>query len=66
MITNPEIIQDKYVCNKKIAEYLVFKRSIPILGINGNCYYFANTDKLKEAIKNMPFGLKILSFILGK
>jgi len=63
MITNPEIIQDKYVCNKRIAEYLVFKCSLPLLGVNKNCYYFANTDKLKDAVKNIPLGLKILSII---
>lgn len=65
MITNSEIIKDKYVCSKRIAEYLVFKCNLPVLGIGKDCYFFANTAELKECIKNIPFGLKILSIIAG-
>lgn len=61
MIINNEIIEEKYVCNKHVAEYLIFKCHIPLLGYGKTCYYFANTNKLKEAIKNMPLWLKIIS-----
>jgi hypothetical protein len=65
MITNPSIIKEKYKCNKNIANYLIFKCNIPLLGVDKDYYYFANTDKLKECVKNMPLGLKILSIIAG-
>ncbi len=65
MITNPEVIEKKYICSKRIAEYLVFKCGIPLLAIDKDYYYFADTARLKECVKNIPLGLKILSIIAG-
>ena len=61
MIINPLIIQNKYRCNTKVMKYFVYKYNLPILSISGNSYFFAITDELNKAIKNMPLLLKISS-----
>lgn len=61
MIINPMTLQNKYKCNAKVMEYLVYKCHLPLLAISGDSYYFAVTDELKEAIKEMSLVLKVLS-----
>jgi len=65
MLVNPEIIKDKYKCGKKVMEYLVYECNFPLLGYNNTekAWYFANTDKLKEHVRNMPIRLKIWTFL---
>jgi hypothetical protein len=61
MITNPEIIIEKYKCNKWVKNYLI-RCQIPLMSFdrNGN-FYFAKTDKLEESLKKMPLDVRILS-----
>lgn len=61
MITNLETIESKFMCNKIVANYLMFECKLPVLGYNKHYFFFANTDKLKECIKKMPLGIKIHS-----
>lgn len=63
MITNSEVIEKKYKCGKSIMKYLVYTCNLPILSTDRKYYYFAYTDKLQEAIKNMPIFLKFLSVL---
>jgi hypothetical protein len=63
MITNPKIIKDTFKCNKIIKEYLIFKCHIPLLGYDEKYFYFANTDELRKCLKEMPFGIKLLSVL---
>lgn len=62
MITNPEIIQEKYKCNKYVKDWLTRNCYIPLMSFDkrGN-YYFAKTNKLKECLRKMPLNIKILS-----
>jgi hypothetical protein len=64
MITNPEIIQEKYKCNKYVKSWLIRHCQIPLMSFDryGN-FYFAKTDKLKECIKHMPLDVRILSIL---
>lgn len=64
MITNPDIIKNKYSCNRKIMEYLVYDAFIPILGYSADkkIWYFTDNEELRKALKEMPIGLKILAF----
>lgn len=66
MITNPEIIENKYKCRKIIANYLVRECNIPILGIDKGYYYFSKTNYLDECLSRLPFTLKILLMIAGE
>jgi hypothetical protein len=59
MIVNPLNTACLYKCSKRIMEYLVYDRKLPIYGLDGDLYYFAETDELKKALKEMPMGLKI-------
>ena len=63
MITNLGLIKDKFKCNKTIMEYLVYKCNLPLLGYNGNDYYFTYDNKLKVFLEKMPFHLKLFSLI---
>lgn len=62
-IINEDCIDNCFKCNKQVMEYLVFKCHLPLLSSDENSYYFATTDKLKEALKKMPFSLKIVSWV---
>ena len=63
VIINPEIIPNnkKYKCNKYVMRYLVYERSLPILSIDGEDYYFTDNDLLKECLEEMPIVIRILS-----
>lgn len=60
MFLNPNKLGNKFECNKKVADWLVYKNGLSILSIDrkNKLYYFAITDKLKEAIDNMPLWFK--------
>ena len=58
MITNPKSLnRDFYICNKIIADYLVYKKDQIILSIVGNKFYFS-----KNAIKEVPLWMKVFNF----
>lgn len=61
MITNLEAIENKFMCNKTVANYLIFECDLPVLGYDKHYFYFANTDKLKECMSKMPLTVKIHS-----
>ena len=67
MFVNPKQLQLKdeeiYKCNKTVMRYLVYDCHFSILSFGGKEgeYYFRNNDALKEAIKNMPLNIKMLS-----
>jgi len=56
-IINPEEVLDlrAYKCDIETAEYLIYKRGIPLLAFNweedGKPYLFAMTEKLVEVLK---------------
>lgn len=62
-IINKEKIKNKYKCKFKTANYLMKTHGIPVLSIDKNDYYFASTEKLKMAIKEMPIFYKCLDKI---
>lgn len=64
MIINPASIDEKYECGRIIMEYLVYRCNIPILGFEGDRFYFAKTHKLEDSLKRMPFYLKILGGLI--
>lgn len=66
MITNPEIIPDKYVCSEKIARYLIYECHIPLLGYNEDRsrYYFTDNKELRKCLEKMPLGLKMLNLFV--
>lgn len=59
MINNPEILSRAYRCNKEIANFLIYKKGIPLLAIKDGFYYFTYNYETFEAIKNLPLWLKI-------
>lgn len=67
MIRNPEIIKEKFKCNKILGQYLQ-SHGVPLLAIDKSlsgqreCYYFRKTEMLKEAIQKAPWPIKLLSW----
>ena len=59
MFVNPDFIKSKYKCNKIMADYLVYDRHLPILGLVGKDYYFSDTPSLQEILQSIPLWLKI-------
>ena len=48
-----------YKCNKTIGQYIIKHFDIPVLSIHDNCYIFSKTEKLKVAVKKIPFIIKL-------
>jgi len=59
MFVNPDFIKHKYKCNKIMADYLVYDKHFPVLGLDGKDYYFSDTPLLQESLRNIPLWLKI-------
>lgn len=63
MIRNPEILKNKFKCNKVLANYLE-SHGIPLLGMDKEgYYYFAESDELKNALKKAPLWRKLINSI---
>lgn len=60
MFLNPNKLGNKFSCNKKVADWLVYKSHLPILSMDrkNKLYYFAITHELKKAIDEMPLWFK--------
>lgn len=62
MINNIEIIKDKYGCNRIVANYLIYKKNLPLLGIDKwGRFYFTYDYKLYDILKHLPFLVKVAS-----
>jgi len=62
-IKNPETIprERKYGCNKTVANWLIYKRGLPLLGKDGKIWYFAKTKELDCALEEFPLWLSVAS-----
>ena len=63
MFVNPDFIKHKYKCNKIMADYLVYNKHLPVLGLVGKKYYFYDTPLLQETLQNLPLWLKIAKLL---
>ena len=55
-ITNPSDEDKKswYSCKKKTADYLIYKKGLNVIYIDGDKYYFVKTKRLEKVLKNLP------------
>jgi len=64
MIRNPEILKNRFICGRILSQFLQ-TNGFPLLAIEENGKYsFRNTDILKEALKKIPWTIKVLDRIL--
>ena len=63
MINNPETIPMTYRCNKRTADYLIYEKKIPLLGVKDGVYFFTHNYATYRAIKELPLWLKINNFV---
>lgn len=63
-ITNPQILPKEklYKCSKQISKWLQYEHNIPLLGNEGEYFYFAKTDELEQALLRLPFWLKLYAY----
>jgi hypothetical protein len=61
MILNSEMISNKKKFNKKVAFWLMYEKHIPLLSMDstGEIYWFAKTELLEQAEREMPLLLKL-------
>jgi len=57
-ILNSKQIKNKIGFNKKIANYLE-NHGVPLLAIEGDIYYFAETNLLDDVLKSSPLWIKL-------
>jgi len=60
MLTNKVDIIKKFKCKKLLADYLIYKRGIPVLFVEDKFYYFVDNEKLQRILLCLPIWLKIL------
>lgn len=66
VIINPDDLDIKtYRCNKKIADWLMYKRNILLFGKKDDYYYFLVNDDLENSLKVMPIMMRISFGIFG-
>ena len=62
-VVNPEAVDvtKLYKCNGIVAQFLIYKQHLPLFGKDKTerFWYFAKTDKLKQALTNVPFYMKL-------
>lgn len=63
MFRNPEVFNDTYQCGKYIANYLIYRCHLPLLGMKDGIYYFSKTKEWEDATKNINHILKIMDKI---
>lgn len=59
MFLNPEVLENKFQCNRIVAIYLIRHANLPLLAIKDGQYYFTDNAELRNQIKKLPFYLKI-------
>ena len=65
-IVNPEKLDKDtvYICKKAEASWLVLTKRLPLLARKGDDWYFAKSERLTEALKEVPLHIKIARKIL--
>jgi hypothetical protein len=43
-----------------LANYLIYEKHLPLLGLKGKWFYFTNNSELKVILSNLPFWLKVV------
>lgn len=55
-------ISKLYHCSGIVANHLIYDAHLSVFGrCNKGGYYFVRSDKLREALKNMPYWMKVFS-----
>jgi hypothetical protein len=61
-VVNPEDVGRLYLCNGLIATYLMYDCKIPLYGRSWDKgFYFAKTKELKDALKKLPFWMRVFA-----
>ena len=60
MIIDAPEFMPTFECKKILAEYLMYKKNIPLVSVSGNLYYFVDNALLKEVLEGLPLWIKIL------
>lgn len=48
-----------YRCRRNVANFLVYKKHIPILSFDDEYYYFADNEDLEFSLKEVPMIAKV-------
>lgn len=63
MIIDARKFMPTFKCKKILADYLVYKKGLPILDAKEDFYYFLHDDALDKILESLPLWLKILKKI---
>jgi hypothetical protein len=63
MIFNIDSIPNKFKCNKRLANFLIYERNLPLLGISGKNYYFTDNELLHEILDGISWWEKTFKFL---
>jgi hypothetical protein len=59
MISNIDSIKDKFGCNKIVADYLIYEKNLPLLGLKDGRYFFTYNYDLWKVIKEFPIWIRL-------
>jgi hypothetical protein len=63
MIFNIDSIPNKFKCNKRLANFLIYERNLPLLGVSGQNYYFTDNELLHEILNSISWWEKTFRFL---
>lgn len=52
-----------FKCKKLLANYLIYEKSLPVLDVDKDYWYFNDNDLLQEILEGLPWWLKLLKNI---
>jgi hypothetical protein len=50
-----------FKCKKVIADYLMYKKGLPLLDVDKKYYYFLHDESLDKILESLPLWLKLLN-----
>ncbi len=59
-IHNSKELTKVYKCNKALGKYILKHFKIPVLSIHDKYYVFSETEEFLQALKKIPFIIKLI------
>jgi hypothetical protein len=61
MIINAKNFMPTYRCKKRLANYLIYEKNLPVLDVDKGYWYFCDNELLREILDGLPLWLKVLN-----
>lgn len=63
MFINPDVFINKFKCKKMFADYLIYKKHLPLLSVDEKYYYFLKNDEFDAIFEDIPVWIKAMRWL---